>query len=302
MKAVLSPRSGPPDVLQIREMSRPDPAPGEVLVKVHYATVTSGDVKLRKFNRAVLTVVGLVAGFKPMRIPGVEFAGVIEEVGSGVTSFSRGEAVCGTTTGLRFGANAEYVCVPEKPRMGVITRKPGSVSFQDAACTPVGSMTALWFLRKARIKGGDHILIYGASGSVGSFAVQLARHFGAEVTAVCSSASVDLVKSLGADHVIDYTKESFSESGQKYDIIFDAVGKTRKSRAAPSLAGNGRFVTVKSMTGEKVEEFDYVLKLVGSGEVRPVIDRAFPLDQIVEAHRYVDSGRKKGNVVIRVAG
>lgn len=300
MKAVFSPRSGSPDVLQLKEMDRPVPKPDEILVKVHFASVTSGDVKLRKFNRAFLTVVGLVAGFKPMKIPGVEYAGVIEEVGTGVTSFSRGEAVCGTTTGLKFGANAEYVCVPEKPRMGVISRKPGNVTFQDAACTPVGSMTALWFLKKAQIKKGKHILIYGASGSVGTYAVQLAKHFGVRVTAVCSSANVDMVSSLGADRVIDYRKEGLGEAGENYNVVFDAVGKIRKSKAAPLLAENGRFVSVKSMTSEKMEEFEYMLKLVESGEVKPVIDKEFPLEQIVEAHRYVDSGRKKGNVAIRI--
>lgn len=300
MKAVMSPKTGPPDVLQYKEMNKPQPKPDEILIKVHYASVTSGDTKLRKFNRAFLTIVGLLAGFKPMKIPGVEYAGVIEEVGSQVTSFSQGEAICGTTTGLRFGANAEYVCVPEKPKMGVITRKPENISFRDAACAPVGSMTAMWFLKKAQLKKGEHILIYGASGSVGSFAVQLAKHFGAKVTAVCSSANVDMMKSLGADQIIDYKIENFAENGQQYDIIFDAVGKITKSKVAPSLAEKGKFVTVKSLTKEKVEDFEYVLKLVESGEVKPVIDKEYPLEQIVDAHRYVDSGRKKGNVVINV--
>jgi NADPH:quinone reductase-like Zn-dependent oxidoreductase len=271
-------------------------------VKVQYASVTSGDTKMRKFNRAFLTIVGLVAGFKPMKIPGVEYSGVIEEVGSRVTTFSRGEAVCGTTTGLKFGANAEYVCVPEKPKMGVITRKPAGISFVEAACTPVGSMTAMWFLKKAQIKKENQILIYGASGSVGTFAVQLARHFGARVTAVCSSENVGLMKSLGAERVVDYKKESFTETAQKFDIVFDAVGKIKKSKISTILSEKGRFVTVKSLTSEKVEELEYVLKLVKAGEVKPVIDKEYLLEQIVEAHRYVDSGRKKGNVAIRVAG
>jgi NADPH:quinone reductase-like Zn-dependent oxidoreductase len=155
MKAVLSIRSGPPDVLQYTDINKPVPNPNEILIKVYYATVTSGDTKLRKFNRAFLTIVGWVAGFKPMKIPGVEYAGVIEEVGSQVTSFSKGESVCGTTTGLRFGANAEYVCVPENPKMGVITKKPEKISYKDAASTPVGSMTAMWFLRKAQLRKGE---------------------------------------------------------------------------------------------------------------------------------------------------
>jgi NADPH:quinone reductase-like Zn-dependent oxidoreductase len=302
MKAVWSTKSGAPDVLQYREIKKPQPRPDEILVKVRYASVTSGDTNLRKFNRAFLAVVGLFVGFKPMKIPGVEYAGIIEEVGSQVTSFSPGEAICGTTTGLSFGANAEYVCVPERPKMGVIAQKPEKIPFIDAACTPVGSMTAIWFLKKAQLKKGDHILIYGASGSVGSFAVQLAKHFGAKVTAVCSSANVEMLKSLGADDVIDYTKTNFAENGQKYDIIFDAVGKIRKSQSTLSLAAKGKFVSVKSPTKEKVEDFQYVLKLVESGEVKPVIDKVYRLEQIVESHRYVDSGHKKGNVAIKIAG
>ena len=160
----------------------------------------------------------------------------------------------------------------------------------------------MWFLKKAQLTKGDHILIYGASGSVGSFAVQLAKHFGAKVTAVCSSANVDMMKSLGADLVIDYKKENFVENGQKYDIIFDTVGKITKSKSTLSLAENGKYVTVKSLTREKVEDLEYVLKLIESGEVKPVIDKAYPLEQIIEAHRYVESGRKKGNVAIKVAG
>jgi NADPH:quinone reductase-like Zn-dependent oxidoreductase len=237
-----------------------------------------------------------------MTIPGVEYAGIIEKTGSRVNAFSRDDAVCGTTTGLKYGANAEYVCVPEKAKMGVITKKPETISFQDAACTPVGSMTAMWFLNKASLKKGDHILIYGASGSVGSFAVQLAKHYGATVTAVCSSANVEWVKSLGADNVIDYNKENFSDSDQKYDHIFDAVGKIKKSQSASALVENGKFVTVKSLTKEKVEDFEYALNLVASGEIKTVIDRTYPLEQIAEAHRYVDSGRKKGHVAIKVAG
>lgn len=302
MKAVISPKSGSPDVLQYKDLEKPQPKLNEVLIKVHYASVTSGDTKVRKFNRVILTLVGWVAGFKPMRIPGVEYAGIIAEVGSQVTSFTQSEEVCGTTTGLRFGANAEFVCVPENPKMGVITKKPDGVSFKDAACTPVGSMTAMMLLKKAQIKDGEHVLIYGASGSVGSFAVQLAKHFGAKVTAVCSSANAEMIFSLGADQVIDYKKESFTERGQKYDIIVDSVGKTSKKQSGPSLSENGRFVTVKSLMSEKVTEFDYVLKLIESGEVKPLIDREYPLEHIADAHRYVDTGRKKGNVAIWISG
>jgi len=300
MKAVQSLKAGTPETLYYTDKSTPQPKPNEIRVKVHYSSVTSGDTKLRKFNRAFLTVVGLLVGFKPMRIPGVEYSGVIDETGSDVTLFSTGDAVCGTTTGLAFGANAEYVCVPEKPKMGVITKKPTSISFKDAACTPVGSMTAMWLLNKARVDKGDHILIYGASGSVGTFAVQLAKHMGAAVTAACSTANVKLCESLGADHVIDYKKENFYDTDQQYDIIYDAVGKLKKSKAAASLVKNGRFVSVKSPTKEKVKDLKYVYDLIKSGKVRTVIDKTYTLEQIVEAHRYVDSGRKKGNLAIKV--
>ena len=302
MKAVLSPKSGPPDVLKYEEIDQPKPKTNELLIKVHYATVTSGDTKMRKFNRAFLTLVGTLVGFKPMKIPGVEYSGIIEEVGSEVTSFFQGDAICGTTTGLRYGANAEYVCVPEKSKMGVVTKKPDSVSFKDAACTPVGSMTAMWLLRKAQINQDLNVLIYGASGSVGTFTVQLAKHYGAKVTAVCSSANTKNMIALGASQIIDYKTEDFTKKGQSYDIIVDAVGKISKKKSASLLSKNGRFVTVKSLMREEVQDFEYVLKLVESGDVNPLIDKEYSLDQIVEAHRYVDSGRKKGNVAIRVAG
>ena len=287
-------------MLQYKDIEKPGPKSDEILIKVYCATVTSGDVKLRRFNRAFLSILGLVVGFKPMKIPGVEFAGVIEEVGSQVSSFKQNEAVCGTTTGLRYGANAEYVCVPEKPKMGVIARKPEKISFKDAACTPVGSMTALWLLEKAKLTEGESMLVYGASGSVGSFAVQLARHSGVKVTAVCSSGNVELVRSLGADNVVDYTREDFTQKGQKYDVIFDAVGKTTKSKSVSALTENGRFVSVKSLTREKTEALEGILQLVESGEIKPLIDKEYTLDQVREAHRYVESGRKKGNVVIRI--
>jgi NADPH:quinone reductase-like Zn-dependent oxidoreductase len=302
MKAVLSPKSGPPDVLKYEEIDQPKPKPKELLIKVHYATVTSGDTKMRKFNRAFLTLVGTLVGFKPMKIPGVEYSGIIEEVGFEVTSFCQGDEICGTTTGLRYGANAEYVCVPEKTKMGVVTKKPESVSFKDAACTPVGSMTAMWLLRKAQINQDMNVLIYGASGSVGTFAVQIAKHYSARVTAVCSSVNTQNMIALGASQIIDYKTEDFTKKGQSYDIIIDAVGKISKKKSASLLSKNGRFVTVKSLMREEVQDFEYVLKLVESGDVKPLIDKEYSLDQIIEAHRYVDSGRKKGNVAIRVAG
>ena len=301
MKAVICPKSGPPEILQVAEIQRPVPKDGEILVKVRDATVTRGDVHLRRMPRPVLALVGALFGFKAMKIPGVEYAGEVEEIGGGVTSFKKADAVSGTTTGLGCGANAEYVCVPEKPKHGVIIRKPKGITFEQAAASIVGAMTALQFLNRAEIGSGDRILIYGASGSVGSYAVQLAKHLGAEVTGVCSTSNLDLVRSIGADRILDYTKVDFTRDGQRYDIIFDAVGKLSKSRCRGSLTAGGRYVTVRTPTREKAAELEHVQKLVAAGEVKVLIDRVYPLEQIVDAHRYVESGRKKGNVVIHVS-
>jgi NADPH:quinone reductase-like Zn-dependent oxidoreductase len=282
-------------------VAKPIPKAHEVLVKVHYATVTRGDVTMRKISRLVLAVVGTLFGFKPMKIPGVEYAGVVEETGGEVTLFNKGDAVIGTTTGLSYGANAECTCVPEKPKNGVITHKAKDLSFKQGAAATVGSMTALQLLKAAKIKEGDRVLVYGASGSVGSYALQLAKHFGAEVTGVCSTGNLELIRSIGADRLIDYTAEDFTRSGQEYDIIFDAVGKLSKSKCSHSLADAGRYTSVRRPTREKVDELEYVQELVASGKVKVLIDREYPLEQIVEVHRYVESGRKRGNVVIHVA-
>jgi NADPH:quinone reductase-like Zn-dependent oxidoreductase len=300
MRAIQSPKAGPPEVLQYAEVARPTPKAGEILVKVHYATVTAGDVNLRRFNRLFLAVVGSLLGFRAMKIPGVEYAGEVEETGSEVTGFSRGDAVAGTTTGLAYGANAEYVCVPEHGRMCVIAHKPEGVGFREAAACVVGGMTAVQLLARGGVKAGDSVLVYGASGSVGSYAVQLAKHYGAEVTAVCSAANKELVASLGVDHVIDYASEDFRANGRRYDVIFDAVGKLRKSTCADSLAHGGRWTSVRSLTKEVADELDYVLARVASGEIRPLVDREYALEEVAEAHRYVETGRKRGNVVVRV--
>ena len=301
MKAVLSPKAGPPEVLQYTEIDKPHPKANEILIKVRRATVTIGDVKMRKFSRLVLAIVGLVFGFKPMKIPGIEYAGDVEATGDRVTGFSTGDPVCGTTTGLTFGANAEFVCVPQISRLCVIAIKPESISYADSAAATVGGMTALQLLKRAKLQSGESVLIYGASGSVGSFAVQLAKHFGAVVSAVSSTTNLPLVKSIGADHTIDYTTTDFTQNGQTYDVIFDAVGKTSKSKCEKSLGLSGRFISVKNSTKEKGDELEYIQNLVVSGDIKVVIDREYSLAQIVEAHRYVESGRKKGNVVIEVS-
>lgn len=300
VKAIVCKKSGSPEVLKLDEINKPMPKPNEISVKVYASSVTRGDVVLRKIPRFILLPIGVLFGFKAMQIPGVEFAGEVEDFGENVKSFKKGDKVFGTTTGLRFGGNAEYVCVPEKPQKGVVTKKPESMSFTDAAVTPVGGMTALYLLRKGNIKKGQKVLIYGASGSVGTYAVQLAKYFGAEVTAVCSTNNLELVRTIGADEVIDYTKEVFTERGTKYDFIFDAVGKISKSKIKDILVKNGAYISVKSPTKEKLEDLLFLIELTKEGRVKPIIDRTYTLDQVAEAHRYVEKGHKKGNVVITV--
>ncbi|HMR99073.1 MAG TPA: NAD(P)-dependent alcohol dehydrogenase [Anaerolineales bacterium] len=299
MKAIVCSKTGSPDVLQLRDVEKPTPRENEVLVRVHAATVVVGDVILRKLHPLFFLPLQLF-GMKRKRIPGHEFAGEIEAVGKAVKRFRIGEQVFGTTTGLSVGANAEYVCLPEKWQAGVLATAPTNMTYEEAAAVPVGGMTALYFLRKAKIQSGQEVLIYGASGSVGTFAVQVAKYYGAKVTGVCSTANVELVKSLGADHVIDYVKEDFTKRGQTYDVIFDAVRKTSLSRSKGALKEKGVYLSVRSSTREKVENLIFLKELMEAGKIRPVIDRYYPLEQTAEAHRYVEAGHKKGNVVINV--
>jgi len=277
-------------------VDKPSPKGKEILIRIFATTVTSGEVKLLSLSLPLRFVFRAMGAIGKNKITGHELAGEIEAVGKAVERFKPGDQVF-ATTGLKAGAHAEYVCLPESAMMAP---KPANLTYEQAAAVPIGGNTALYLLKQADIQRGQKALIYGASGSVGSYAVQLARHFGAEVTGVCSTANLDLVKSLGAAHVIDYTKEDFAHGRQTYDLIFDAVSKISPARSEAALGTNGRFLTVSSPTSEETENLLFLKELIEAGELRPVIDRHYPLEQIVEAHRYVASGHKRGNVVITV--
>jgi NADPH:quinone reductase-like Zn-dependent oxidoreductase len=324
MKAIVYEQYGSPDVLQIKEASKPTTRDNEILIRVQATTVTVADARVRAF-RVPLSFwlpARIALGIrKPKQtILGAEMAGEVEAVGKDVKRFKKGDRVFASTVENGFGAYAEYTVLPED---GIVAKIPADLSYEEAATIPVGGRTALYFLREANIQSGQKVLIHGASGSVGTFAVQLAKYFGAHVTGVSSTRNLELVKSLGADEVIDYTRQDFTRNGESYDVIFDTVGKASFSDSLKSLTEEGAYLQAVAVPATELrmrwaamtssrktvgggpppdyKDLDFLGELVAAGKIRPVIDREYSMEDIVEAHRYVDTERKRGNVVVRVA-
>jgi NADPH:quinone reductase-like Zn-dependent oxidoreductase len=328
MKAIVWTKYGPPDVLQLKEVEKPTPKENEVLIRIYATTVTAGDCEMRslKFPLWLSLPMRIYAGFsRPTRITiiGQELAGEIESVGVDVKLFKEGEQIF-ASTGFSQGTYCEYICLPEESGEmdGVLAIKPANMTYEEAAAVPTGGLEALHFLRQANIQSGKKVLINGAGGSIGTFGIQLAKHYGAEVTAVDSTEKLDMLRSIGADHVIDYTQEDFTKSGEAYNVIFDVVGKSPYSRSIRSLKKNGVYLianpqmsmmvrgwwtsktsskkVISAVASHKIVDLLFLKKLIEAGKIKSVIDRRYPLEQISEAHRYVEKGHKKGNVVITV--
>lgn len=320
MRAVVWTNYGPPDVLQLEAVDKPTPKDNEVLIKVVAATVFTGDCEMRRgdFPISFWLPLRLMFGIRKPRIKiiGQELAGEIEAVGKAVTSFKAGDHVFAPTD-TSFGAYAEYICLPGTHP---IQPKPSNMTHDEAATVPVGGLNALHFLRKGKVQSGERILINGAAGSIGTCAVQIAKAFGAEVTAVDSTEKIGKLRSIGADHVIDYTQEDFTRNGRTYDVIIDVVGKSPFSRSVKSLNNHGRYVlgnprlagaikgiwttltsskrVIVALAGYKTEDLEYLKELIEAGKLKAVIDRRYPLEKVADAHRYVETGQKTGNVVI----
>lgn len=320
MKAIVCTKYGSPDVLQLQEVEKPTPKDNQVLIRVHAATVTAGDCELRRFKFPILfwLPLRLYIGIRKPRIKvfGQELAGEIESVGKEVTQFKKGDQVFAPTE-MSFGAYAEYICLPGNY---TIATKPSNMTCEEAATIPTGGLNALYFLRKANIERGEKVLINGAAGSIGTIAVQIAKSLGAEVTGVDSAKKLEMLRSIGADQVIDYTREDFTKSGKTYDVILDVAGKSSYSRCVKALTRKGRYVLANpsislivrglwtSMTSSKkvitglanykVEDLNYLKEMIEAGKIKSVIDRRYGLEEVAEAHRYVEEGHKKGNVVI----
>jgi len=311
MKAIVCTKYGPPEVLQLQEVDKPVPGDNEVLIRIYATTAHVGDAKIRSFKPGLGPVkdfffkpmMRLMIGFKGPRnkILGMDLAGEIVATGKDVKLYKKGDQVFASShPGFKFSAYAEYICLPED---GLLALKPGNMSYEEVVPVSNGALTALLILRKANIQEGQKVLIYGASGSMGTYSIQLSKYFGAEVTGVCSTGNLEMVKSLGADKVIDYTQENFNDCGETYDVIFDSVGKIASSQRKISLKKDGIYLDALSSSNGlkfKAEDLIFLKELCEAGKLKTVIDRQFPLEEMVEAHRYVDSGRKKGNVVITV--
>jgi NADPH:quinone reductase-like Zn-dependent oxidoreductase len=312
MKAMVCTKYGPPEVLQLKEIEKPVPKDNEVCIKIHATSITHSDIIIRglKVHGGMRLLMGLAIGFSKPRNPilGMILAGEVESTGKAVKRFKKGDQVYGVTIKsamhLRLGTYAEYKCLPED---SFIVSKPANTTYEESAAVPYGGLIALYFLKRGKIQSGQKILVYGASGSIGTSIVQLAKYFEAKVTGVCSTSNVELVKSLGADTVIDYTKEDFTETGELYDIIFDAVPAgmmdrtSLKFKCKKALTSNGKYISIADGRPEfSIEGLILLNELLETGKIKPVIDRCYPLEQIAEAHRYVELGHKKGNVIITV--